>query len=115
MTSSNCIFCRIAAGEIPAAKLYEDGDIAAFDDIHPQSPVHFLVIPKKHIETMDDLSETDLLIVGKMIYHASILARQKGVGNSGYRQIINCRDDGGQEVNHLHLHIMGGRRMEKMG
>jgi histidine triad (HIT) family protein len=115
MVSSNCIFCKIAAGDIPAAKLYEDADIVAFDDVQPQSPVHFLIIPKKHIETMDDILETDVPIIGKMIFRASVLARQKGLGISGYRQIINCRADGGQVINHLHLHIMGGRRMEKMG
>ncbi len=115
MTSQNCIFCKIASGEIPATKLFEDDEIVAFDDIHPQAPIHFLVIPKQHIETMDALLEKDVPLIGKMIYRASVLARHKGVGESGYRQIVNCRSDGGQEVNHLHLHILGGRQMGKMG
>ncbi len=115
MTSENCIFCKIASGAIPAAKLFENNEIVAFDDIHPQAPVHFLIIPKKHIPTMDDLRDEDMAVVGRMLVQAAEIARTKGIGDTGYRQIINCRDDGGQEVGHLHLHILGGRRMGKMG
>ena len=115
MTSENCIFCKIASGAIPAAKLFENDEILAFDDIHPQAPVHFLIIPKKHIPTMDDLRAEDVAVIGRMLVQAAEIARVKGIGDTGYRQIINCRDDGGQEVGHLHLHILGGRRMGKMG
>ena len=114
MTSENCIFCKIASGAIPATKLFENDEIVAFDDIHPQAPVHFLVIPKKHIPTMDDLDSGDADVVGQMLVHAAALAREKGIGDTGYRQIINCRADGGQEVGHLHLHILGGRPMGRM-
>lgn len=115
MSSENCIFCKIVDGVVPATKLFENEQIIAFDDIHPQSPVHFLVIPKKHIPTMDDLTQEDTAAVGEMMLHAARIAREKGVADTGYRQVINCRDDGGQEVHHLHLHIMGGRSMGKMG
>lgn len=115
MTSENCIFCKIAKGAIPTPKLFENEQIVAFDDIHPQAPIHFLVIPKKHIATMDDLAPEDGDTVAAMMLHAARIAREKGVADGGYRQIINCRGDGGQEVYHLHLHIMGGRSMGKMG
>ena len=115
MKHPDCIFCKIAGGDIPASKIFENDRIVAFDDIHPQAPVHFLVIPKKHIPTMDDLTADDRAVLGDMMFYASEIARQKGVGETGYRQVINCKDDGGQEVSHLHLHILGGRSMGKMG
>ncbi len=115
MADADCIFCKIVAGEIPANKIYENDRIFAFEDIRPQAPVHFLVIPKKHIPTLDDLVDEDASVVGEMLYRATRIAREKGTAERGYRQIINCRDDGGQEVHHLHLHIMGGRPMGKMG
>ena len=113
--SDDCIFCKIANGDIPSNKLFEDEDIVAFEDVNPQAPVHFLVIPKAHIPTLDDLNEDQSEILGKMLIRAARLAREKGVAEQGYRQIINCREQGGQVVFHLHLHIMGGRKMEKMG
>ena len=115
MQDQDCIFCKIARGEIPAEKLIETDEIVAFSDINPQAPVHFLVIPKKHIPTLDDLQPEDTALVGKMLHHAAELAREQGIAEEGYRQIINCREAGGQIVYHLHVHIMGGRRMNRMG
>ena len=115
MTNNDCIFCKIASGEIPAQKILETDDIVAFDDINPQAPVHFLVIPKKHIPTLDDVTAEDAPLVGQMLFHAARIAREKGIAEQGYRQIINCREAGGQIVFHLHLHIMGGRPMSRMG
>ena len=113
--SDECIFCKIASGDIPSNKLFEDDDIVVFEDVNPQAPVHFLVIPKIHIPTLDDVKEEHTHILGKMMVRAASLAREKGIAEQGYRQIINCREQGGQVVFHLHLHIMGGRKMEKMG
>lgn len=115
MVSSDCIFCKIAHGEIPCKKLYEDDDIIAFDDIQPQAPVHFLVVPKVHVPTMDDLSEEHGAVVAKLMLTGAKLARDKGVAETGYRQVINCREAGGQVVYHLHVHFLGGRPMRKMG
>lgn len=115
MADNDCVFCKIINGEIPSEKLYEDDDILAFEDINPAAPVHFLVIPKEHIETLDDVEERHAEVLGKMMVTASRLAREKGVGESGYRQIINCRESAGQVVFHLHLHILGGRDMRLMG
>ena len=96
-------------------KLFEDEDVIAFDDINPAAPVHFLVIPKIHIATLDDVSEAHTPLLGKMLSVASRLAREKGVGATGYRQVINCRKAAGQVVFHLHLHVLGGRDMRLMG
>jgi histidine triad (HIT) family protein len=115
MSDQHCIFCQIASGEIPATKIFETDELVAFDDINPQAPVHFLVIPKKHIPTLDDLQEEDISILGKMLYYGAELARKKGIAADGYRQIINCKEAAGQVVFHLHLHIMGGRPMNRMG
>ena len=115
MTEQDCIFCKICAGEIPSQKLYEDDDLLAFEDINPVAPVHFLVIPKQHIPTLDDIEEKHGEVLGKMLLVASKLARDKGVADDGYRQLINCREPAGQTVFHLHLHILGGRPMGPMG
>lgn len=115
MSKTDCVFCKIISGEIPSTRLYEDGEVLAFEDINPAAPVHFLVIPKEHIETMDDIEERHASVLGKMMVIASRLAREKGVGESGYRQVINCRESAGQVVFHLHLHILGGRDMRLMG
>jgi histidine triad (HIT) family protein len=115
MTNQDCIFCKIAAGEIPAKKILETANIIAFEDINPQAPVHFLIIPKKHIPTLDDVTEGDAQVLGEMLIRAAEIAKEKGIAEEGYRQIINCREAGGQIVLHLHLHIMGGRPMSRMG
>jgi histidine triad (HIT) family protein len=111
----DCIFCKIVNREIPANILYEDDVILAFEDVNPISPVHFLVIPKMHIPTFDDVQEEDRELLGRMLLAASKLARDKGVAEDGYRQVINCREAAGQVVFHLHVHILGGRPMRQMG
>ena len=112
---SDCIFCKIASGEIPAEKLYEDDEIVAFEDANPAAPIHFLVIPKQHIPTLDDVSKEEVPLLGRVMSVAARLAREKGVSKAGYRQVINCRAAGGHVVFHLHVHILGGRQMNRMG
>ena len=108
---SNCIFCKIIAGEIPSKKLYEDDDILAFLDINPAAPVHFLVIPKKHIPNLLELSADDSALVGKMLYKAQELAKEQGCEEKGGRFVINAKKDGMQTVDHLHVHFLGGRSL----
>ena len=110
---SKCLFCRIIAGEIPSKKLYEDDEMLAFNDIVPMAPVHFLVIPKKHINNLMELEEADALLVGKMFYKAQQLAKGQGCEEKGGRFIINTKSDGGQTVDHLHIHFLGGRAVGK--
>jgi len=105
---SDCIFCKIIAGEIPSKKLYEDEDVLAFWDISPQAPVHFLVIPKKHISMPVDITEEDEQVTGKMLRIAAQLAKEQGVGDR-YRVIFNNGKKAGQIVFHLHMHILGGK------
>lgn len=104
---SDCIFCKIAAGEIPAKKLYEDEHVVAFHDINPQAPVHFLVIPKLHVEGMFALQAEHEAVIGRAMVVASQLAREQGL-NEGFRTIVNTGKVGGQEVYHLHIHVLGG-------
>ncbi len=108
------VFSKIIAKEIPADIVYEDEDVLAFKDISPQAPTHILIIPKKEIPTVDDITEADAPILGKMMVAASKIAREQGIAQSGYRLIVNCRDDGGQEVYHLHMHLLGGRGLGPM-
>ncbi len=103
------IFLRIIRREIPAEIEYEDDEIIAIKDINPQAPVHILIIPKKHIRTLNDLSEEDIPLIGKMTLVAKQLAEQKGIADSGYRLVWNCNRDAGQTVFHIHLHLLGGR------
>ena len=104
---SDCIFCKIVAGEIPSRKIYEDDDMLAFHDIQPAAPIHFLVIPKKHIASLGDAAEADAALLGKLLVVAARLARENGC-EQGFRTIINTGRVGGQEVPHLHIHILGG-------
>ncbi|QGU95504.1 HIT domain-containing protein [Clostridium bovifaecis] len=106
-----CIFCKIAKGEIPCKKVYEDDKVLSFEDINPKAPVHVLVIPKKHIESLNDLSEEDSYIMGHMMLVIKEIAKKVNIHDSGYRVAINCGKDGGQEVPHLHLHILGGKSL----
>ncbi|HDP67676.1 MAG TPA: histidine triad nucleotide-binding protein [Candidatus Marinimicrobia bacterium] len=108
---SDCIFCKIAAGELETPMIYEDEELVAFRDINPQSPVHILVIPKKHIGRINQLQETDQPLVGKMMLTAIKIARDEKISETGYRLVFNCGTDGGQEVEHIHLHLLGGRQM----
>jgi histidine triad (HIT) family protein len=105
----SCLFCRIARGEIPAKMVVNNGEIAAFRDISPQAPTHILIIPKKHMGSLDDVSDSNLL--GQMMAMAAALARQEGIAKTGYRTVINTGKDGGQSVDHLHIHLLGGRAM----
>ena len=107
MQLDDCIFCKIARGEIPSSKVYEDDDVLAFRDINPKAPVHFLVIPKQHIESLAAARPEDAALLGKMIGLVPQLARQEGCVN-GFRTVINTGRDGGQEVPHLHIHVLGG-------
>ncbi|GAB2878898.1 histidine triad nucleotide-binding protein [Uliginosibacterium flavum] len=104
---SDCLFCRIAKGEIPSNKVYEDEEILAFKDIHPKAPVHLLIIPKKHIATLSDAQAEDAPLLGRMLALAPRLAADQGA-TDGFRTIINTGRVGGQEVYHLHLHVLGG-------
>jgi histidine triad (HIT) family protein len=106
---SDCIFCRIARHEAPADVVFEDGDLLAFRDIDPKAPVHILLIPKKHIESLETVGAEDQALFGKMVVAARDLARKEGVAPDGYRLVINTNRGAGQSVWHLHLHLMGGR------
>lgn len=109
MPDQNCLFCRIAAGEIPSRKVYEDGEILAFEDIRPQAPVHILVIPKEHIRTIADLQASQYELAGRLIGAANRLAKEKKL-DAGYRLVVNCGPNAGQEVYHVHVHLLGGRQ-----
>lgn len=107
----NCLFCKIAAGEIPATVVYEDDELMAFRDIKPQAPTHILVIPKRHIATINDSNDMDATLLGTMILRAQKLAQAEGFSETGYRLVFNVNSGGGQEVYHIHLHLLGGRQM----
>ena len=110
MTANDqCLFCRIAAGEIPARKVYEDDAVLAFEDINPQAPTHILVIPRRHIATTDDLTASDHATIGEVVTRASAIAREHHLESDGYRMVINCGPNAGQTVFHIHLHLLGGR------
>ena len=108
-TDSNCIFCKIVAGQIPSRKAYEDGDLLAFHDIAPWAPVHLLVIPKTHIAGLYDVTDAEAPLLGRIMVLAPRLMRENGVTN-GFRTLVNTGEDGRQEVPHLHVHVMGGPR-----
>jgi histidine triad (HIT) family protein len=107
----SCLFCRVAAGEIPAKKRYEDEEMLAFDDISPAAPAHILLIPKKHIATLMDAAENDAALLGRLLFRAQLLAKEAGCEERGARFVINCKEDGCQSVPHLHLHNLGGRKL----
>lgn len=107
----DCLFCKMVRGEIKPDTVYEDEEILAFRDVNPQAPVHILVIPKRHIATTGDLGAEDAALTGRLVLVAARLAEEEGVAESGYRMVFNCNDDGGQSVSHLHLHLLGGRRL----
>ena len=109
------IFSKIIRKEIPAEIVYEDDSVLAFNDIAPQAPVHILIIPKKVIPTVNDVVSEDEQTLGHMFVIASKLAKEHGVDERGYRLTVNCNSEGGQEVFHVHMHLMGGRRMQRMG
>jgi histidine triad (HIT) family protein len=109
MDHSNCLFCKILSGEIPADIVYESETAIAFRDINPQAPTHLLIIPRKHIATINDIVEEDELLVGSLYSAAREIAAAEGVAEDGYRAVMNCNEGAGQTVFHIHLHLLGGR------
>jgi histidine triad (HIT) family protein len=107
----SCLFCRIIAGERPARIVYEDERMVAIEDINPQAPMHVLVIPRRHIATLNDLTEADAGLAGAMVVRAAAIARDRGYADRGYRALFNCNREAGQSVFHIHLHVLGGRRL----
>ncbi len=107
---TDCLFCRIIAGEAPAARLYEDHRIVAIEDARPQAPLHALVLPRRHIPTLNDLTLEDDDLIGKMIRVAAAIAKERGLAERGYRTVFNCNRDALQSFFHIHLHVLGGRR-----
>lgn len=107
----NCLFCKIAAGELPANVIYQDNLVVAFDDIKPQAPHHKIIIPTKHIATLNDLEEDDKNLIGHIAIVASKLAAKLGIERDGYRLVINCNEHAGQTVFHIHAHLLGGRHL----
>lgn len=107
----DCLFCRIAAGEIPSTIVYQDAQMLAFKDITPQAPTHILLIPRRHISTLNDLAPEDDGLVGEMTRRAAAIAKENGLADRGYRVLFNCNADAGQTVFHIHLHLVGGRRL----
>ncbi|UCE03711.1 MAG: histidine triad nucleotide-binding protein [Candidatus Latescibacterota bacterium] len=108
----DCLFCRIVRGELPASIVFEDEEIVAFEDINPQAPVHLLVIPRKHVPTLNDLTPEEDALVGRLHRVAAELARARGVEETGYRVVLNCNAGAGQTVFHIHLHLLGGRDLQ---
>lgn len=108
---ADCVFCKIAAGEIPSDIRYQDEKIIAFPDINPLAPTHILIIPKKHIPSLVDLTKEDSSLVGNMAHVANQLAKSEGISESGYRLVMNCGRHGTQGVAHLHMHLLGGRQL----
>lgn len=107
----DCIFCKIAKHELPATVHYEDDEVIAFNDIDPKAPTHMLVIPKRHIATMNAIEEGDEALVGRLQLVAAKLAKEQGFAEAGYRVVMNCNEDGGQTVWHIHLHVLAGRSL----
>lgn len=107
----DCLFCKITSKEIPAKIIYENDYIVAFEDINPQAPVHFLVIPKKHISTSLDITDEDNELIGRLYQAANKIARDRGIAEEGFRLVMNCNAGAGQTVFHIHIHVLGGRAM----
>lgn len=107
----DCIFCKIIKKEIPSTVVYEDDEILAFRDINPVTPVHVLIIPKKHISSLAEISKEDEAIIGKIYTVINEIAKKEGIFEKGFRVIVNCGEDGGQEVQHLHFHLLGGKKL----
>lgn len=105
----DCLFCKMVDREIEPDIVYEDEHVLAFNDIDPKAPTHILIVPKKHIATLNDIEEADLALIGRLQFTAAKLAKQQGFADNGYRVVMNCNEDGGQSVYHIHMHLMGGR------
>lgn len=111
MSETDCVFCRIAEGEVPSTPAYEDERAVAFHDLNPQAPIHLLVIPRRHVESVADLPDADADLAGHLLLVAARAAREAGLEEDGYRVVANAGAHGGQTVSHLHLHVLGGRQM----
>lgn len=111
MPPAECLFCKIVAGQIPAKKLYEDDHCVAFADINPQAPTHALIVPKRHLATVNDATAEDRELLGHLAFSAAKLAREKGIADTGYRLVFNTNAHAGQTVFHIHLHLLGGRAL----
>ncbi|MEE8078751.1 MAG: histidine triad nucleotide-binding protein [Pseudomonadales bacterium] len=112
---ADCLFCKIVNRELSADIVFEDDELVAFNDISPQAPTHMLIIPKKHIATVNDLTDAEIDLPGKLILRAKAIASEKGIAETGYRLIMNCNEQGGQTVFHVHLHLLGGRQLTHLG
>lgn len=112
---TDCIFCKIINGELPSTNVYNDGQVTAFRDINPAAPTHILIVPKKHIDSVNELSVKDEPLIGHLFLIAKQLAAQEGIAEPGYRLVINTGAESGQTVNHVHLHLLGGRQMRALG
>ena len=110
----DCLFCKIIKGEIPSEKVYEDEEILAFKDINPAAPIHILVIPKKHIKSLAHMENGDEVIIGKIYKVINKIAEDMGIKEEGYRVIVNCGENGGQEIMHLHFHLLAGKKLYKI-
>ena len=108
---SECLFCRISSKKVPAKIIYEDSDAVAFEDVHPQAPVHLLIIPRKHISTSLEIPPEDNSLIGHLFQVAGELAKEKGIAERGFRLVLNTNPEAGQSVYHIHLHLLGGRQM----
>lgn len=108
----DCIFCKIVNGTIPSSKVYEDAEVVAFDDIHPMAPIHVIVIPKKHIPTLLDVTAENMNAVNAMVAATREVAWIKGIDKRGFRTVINCNEEGGQVIFHLHMHVLGGKKLK---
>ncbi len=111
MNVSDCLFCKISNGEVPGDIVHENDLVLAFNDINPQAPHHVLIIPRKHISTINDISVNDRKVLGEMHLVAKQVAAERGISESGYRTVFNCNSDAGQVIYHIHLHLLGGRKM----
>lgn len=111
MTEHDCLFCKILAGDIPADVVHESDTALAFRDINPQAPTHVVIIPKRHIATINDIDTGDQDVVGGLFTVARLIAKQEGLADRGYRVVMNCNEEAGQSVFHIHLHLLGGRQM----
>lgn len=108
---TDCLFCKIVQGDIPADIVYQNEDVIAFNDIEPQAPTHILIIPRKHINTLNDLTPQDQAVAGKLLLTAKKIAADLGIADDGFRVVMNCNEDGGQSVYHIHMHLLAGRKL----
>ena len=106
---TDCLFCRVIAGELPASVVYENEKLVAIADVHPQAPLHVLLIPRRHVATLNDLVEADDALVGEMVRRAAAIAKERGTAERGYRTLFNCNREAGQSIYHVHLHLLAGR------